>query len=73
MKKRILKNILKIWHLPKGDLPKINIIRQPSDKPARGLWYIIEFKTKVCRLAYIDFTVLYFRLLEKVEVVGRLT
>jgi hypothetical protein len=39
IEKRILKNILRIWHLPKGDLPKIIIILQPSDKPARGLWY----------------------------------
>jgi hypothetical protein len=39
MKKRILKNIPKIWHLPKGDLPKIIIIRQPSDERARGLRY----------------------------------
>jgi hypothetical protein len=37
VKKRILKNIPKIWHLPKGDLPKIIIIWQPSDEPARGL------------------------------------
>jgi hypothetical protein len=40
VKKKILKNIPKIWHLSKGDLPKIIIIQQPSDEPARGLWYL---------------------------------
>jgi hypothetical protein len=39
MKKRILKNIHRIWHLLKGNLPKTIIIWQPSDESARGLWY----------------------------------
>jgi hypothetical protein len=39
VKKRILKNIPKVWHLPKRDLPKIIIIQQPSDEPAHGLQY----------------------------------
>jgi hypothetical protein len=37
--KRILKNIPRIWHLPKGDLSKVIIIQQPSDELACGLRY----------------------------------
>jgi hypothetical protein len=37
MKKRILENICKIWHLPKGDLPIFYIIRHQGAEPDLGV------------------------------------
>jgi hypothetical protein len=52
VKKRILKNICKIWHLPKGNLPKIIIIwhKVPNMTASYGsskvLWHaFIQFLT----------------------------
>jgi hypothetical protein len=39
MKKRILRNIPRIYHLPKGDLSKIIIIRHQGVEPDLGVWY----------------------------------
>jgi hypothetical protein len=44
VKKKILENVCKIWHLPKGNLPKIIIIQHQSSEPNLGvhygIWYV---------------------------------
>jgi hypothetical protein len=39
MKKRILENIFRIWHLPKGDLSGKNKIQHQGAKPDLGIHY----------------------------------
>jgi hypothetical protein len=37
VKKRIFENIYKIWHLPKGDLPKLIIYWHQGAEPNLGM------------------------------------